>query len=75
MRVVTGTVVGGKVEFSDESIEEGAQVMVLAPATGALTQLSPAEEEELTEAMEQIRGGEYVEAEDLLNELRSWIRA
>lgn len=32
--------------------------------------LSPAEENELLEAMEQIRCGEYMDGEDLLNELR-----
>lgn len=34
-------------------------------------QLSPAEEKELWEAMEEIRRGEYVDGEDLLSELRS----
>jgi hypothetical protein len=71
MRVITGTVVGGKVELPAEFIEDGTQVMVLAPEVGAPVQLSPAEEDELTESMEQIRRGEYVEADDLLNELRS----
>lgn len=48
--------------------------MVLAPATGDPVRLSPAEEEELAEAMDQIRRGEYVEGEDLLDELRSRTR-
>ncbi len=34
-------------------------------------ELSPAEEEELLEAQEEILRGEYVDGEDLLNELRS----
>jgi hypothetical protein len=33
--------------------------------------LSPAEERELLEAMEEIRRGEYVDGDDLLRELRS----
>lgn len=32
--------------------------------------LSPAEESELSEAMEEIRRGEYEDGDDLLNELR-----
>jgi hypothetical protein len=34
-------------------------------------ELSPAEERELLEAMEEIRRGDYIDGEDLLNELRS----
>jgi hypothetical protein len=71
MRVITGTVVNGKIEIPAELIEEGAHVMVLAPELGEPVRLSAAEEDELTEAMEQIRRGEYIDAEELLDELRS----
>jgi hypothetical protein len=42
---------------------------LLSPANPI--QLSPAEERELLEAMEYIRRGDYVDGEDLLNELRA----
>jgi len=38
--------------------------------SGEPVRLSSAEERELVEAMDQIRRGEYVDGQDLLNELR-----
>lgn len=46
-------------------------MVVLAPESGEPIKLSPVEERELSEAMEEIRRGEYVDGEDLLSELRS----
>lgn len=71
MKVMTGTVVGGRVELPAEFVAEGAHVMVLAPESDKPVRLSPAEERELVEAMDQIRRGEYIDGQDLLNELRS----
>jgi hypothetical protein len=71
MNVITGTVIDGRVEFPAESVAEGAYVMVLALESAEPIRLSSAEERELLEAMEQIRRGEYIEGQDLLNELRS----
>lgn len=72
---MTGTVVDGKVELPAEFVAEGAQVTVLAPEPTEPFELSPAEEEELLEAMDQIRRGEYVEGDELVRELRSRQRA
>jgi len=71
MKIMTGTVVDGKVELPAEFVAEGAYVMVLAPEADAPVRLSPAEEEELSEAMAQIRRGEYVDGDQLLQELRA----
>jgi hypothetical protein len=71
MKAITGTVIGGRIEIPEEFAAEGAQVVVLAPESGEPVVLSPAEERELLEAMEDIRRGEYVDGEDLLSELRS----
>jgi hypothetical protein len=71
MKVITGTVIDGRVEIPAEAVAEGAHVMVLAPESDEPIRLSPAEEQELLEAMEQIRRGEYMEGQDLLSELRS----
>lgn len=75
MRVVTGMVVDGKIELPSEFLAEGAHVTVLAPEPGEPVRLSPAEEQELLEARDQIRRGEFVDGDDLLNELRSLLRA
>ena len=74
MRVITGTVVDGKIELPADTLAEGAYVTVLAPEAEPV-HLSPAEERELLEALEQIHGGEYVDGDDLLLELRSQYRA
>lgn len=42
-------------------VEEGAHVVVLVSGPNEPIRLSPAEENELLEAMEEIRRGEYVE--------------
>ena len=70
MKVITGRVIDGRVELPAEFVAEGAHVMVLAPESDEPVRLSPAEERELVEAMDQIRRGEYVDGQDLLNELR-----
>jgi hypothetical protein len=71
MKVTTSTVVAGKIVVPEEFAMEGVQVVVLAPESGEPIQLSPAEERELLEAMEDIRRGDYVDGEALLSELRS----
>ncbi len=71
MKAITGTVVGGQVEVPEEFATEGVQVVILALESGEPVQLSPAEERELWEAMEDIRRGDYVDGETLLSELRS----
>ena len=71
MKVITGTVIDGRIELPADVLAEGAHVMVLAPGPGEPVRLSPAEEMELSEAVEQIGRGEYVDGQDFLAELRS----
>lgn len=71
MRVITGTVVGGKVEVPTEALGEGVHVAVLAPDPDEPITLTADEEQELLNAMETIRRGEYVSSTDLLAELRA----
>ena len=75
MKIITGTVVAGKVELPSEALAEGERVAVLLPAAGEPIKLSPAEERELSDAMAAIRRGEYVDGSDLLAEVRSPQRA
>ena len=69
MRVITSTVVDGRIEIPGASLEEGLQVAILAPDAGQPIELSPEEQQELTLAMEEIRQGEFVDGADLLEEL------
>ena len=71
MKVMTGTVVGGKVDLPAEFVAEGSQGMVLAPEPDQPIHLSPAEEEELSAAMEDIRRGDFVDGQGLSAEIRS----
>lgn len=75
MRVITGTVVDRRVELPAELVAEGTHVMVLAPEADEPVRLSPADERELWEAMEEIQRGDYVDGQDLLAELKSRRRA
>ena len=75
MKIITGTVVAGKVELPRQMLAEGERVAVIAPSAGEPVSLSSAQERELTEAMTAIRRGEYVDGTDLLAELRSSLRA
>ena len=45
--------------------------MILTPEPDETIRLTPEEEDELSEAIEQIRQGNYVDGQDLLDELRS----
>ena len=71
MKLATGTVIDGRVEIPAEFVPEGAYVMILATEPGEPVRLSPAEEEELTEAMEQMDRGEYIDGQALLDDLRA----
>lgn len=71
MKLVTGTVVDGKVTLPGGEFEEGSAVAVLASDGGEPVQLSPAEEDALLESLQAIRDGNCVDGEDLIRNLRS----
>jgi hypothetical protein len=75
MKIITGTVVAGRVELPRDVLAEGERVAVVAPEAGEPVRLSPAQEREMTEAIAAIRRGEYVDGTDLLAELRIPLRA
>jgi hypothetical protein len=52
--------VDGRVEVPAEFAGEGSQGVVLVPAEGEPVRLSPEEEQDLWESMEEIRRGEFV---------------
>ena len=48
--------------------------MILAPEPDEAIHLTPEEEDELSEAIEQIRQGNYVDGQALLDELRTHLQ-
>lgn len=71
MKVVTGKVVNGKVELPPGAIPEGATVAVVTSDDSDPVALTKEEEQELTEAMEAIARGEYVDGDELLARLKA----
>jgi len=69
MKVLTGTVIDGKVAVVGE-VQDGVTVAVLAPDSGGY-HLTPEQEDELETALAQVRSGDFVEGDDLLAEIRS----
>jgi len=69
MRVLTGRVIAGKVELGDE-IEDGTPVAILAPDREG-SQLTPAEEAELSEALAEIHRGDFEDGFALLREIKA----
>jgi hypothetical protein len=68
MKVITGRVVGGKIEL-DTDLQEGTPVAILAAGESGF-QLTADEEEELVVALEEIRSGNYEDGHELLRELK-----
>jgi hypothetical protein len=70
MKVATGIVVDGKVVVEGESLTEGSTVTVVLREDDEGFELTPEEEEELLESIQQIERGEFVSGEQLLERLR-----
>jgi hypothetical protein len=72
MKVITGTVVDGKIVVEGEPLEDGSKVMVLAPEGDDDTfELPPEQEAILLQAIEEIERGEGMDARKFLKELGS----
>jgi len=69
MRAVAGTVIGGKIEFETD-LPDGTPVAVLVAGGGGF-QLTAEEEDELFASLEDIQSGNYIDADELLQELRT----
>ena len=70
-----GRVVNGRVEVEAE-LPEGEDVIVLTGADAAVPELTEEEEEEeLWQAYQDVKNGNFVTAEELLAELRSMRRS
>jgi hypothetical protein len=72
MRVITGRVVGGRIEVETD-VKEGTPVAILVAGESGF-QLTPEEEEELFASLQDIRAGQYEDGYELLRELREMAR-
>lgn len=70
MKVISGTVVGGRIEVPSDALAEGDRVAILAADSADPIQLTPEQEDELVAAVADLQGGRYVDGQDLLAELR-----
>jgi hypothetical protein len=71
MKLVTGKVVDGKVSLPEGEFAEGSAVAVFASEPGESVVLTEAEEDALSESLQEIRSGNFVDGEDLIRSLRS----
>lgn len=69
MKIITGTVVGGRIIVEGERLTEGEQVTVLRREGNETFHVSPDEKAQLLDAIDQARRGEFVDVETLLAEL------
>jgi len=69
MKVLTAKVVGGKIEVGND-LEEGSTVAVIALEPTAPV-LSPEDEQELADALADIRAGNFVDGAQLVAELKA----
>lgn len=70
MQVASGTVIDGKVVVEGLSLPEGTVVTVLARGDEAAVRLSPQEESDLLEALDEADREEGISAEELFARLR-----
>ncbi len=70
MKIVTGTVVGGKVVVEGETLTDGETVTVLLREDEEAFALTLEEEEELLGSIAEIERGEFISGEQLLDRLR-----
>jgi hypothetical protein len=70
MRIASGKVVGGRIEF-DASLPEGASVTVLAPDADETFEVDAETEAVLLESIAQCRRGQTTPIASLLADLRS----
>jgi hypothetical protein len=70
MRVATGKIVSGKVVLEGEPFEEGATVAVIAADDSESFELTPEQEAELLESIDEADRGELVDAKVVLRSLK-----
>jgi hypothetical protein len=69
MKIATGTVLQGTIVVEGQSFTEGEKVTVLSYGNGEPFRVTPDEKRMLLESIAQADRGEFVDADDLLEEL------
>ena len=70
MRILSGTVVDGRIEVPEGTVEDGTTVTVIVPDGEATFELTPEEVRELQSSIDQASRGEVVDGWKLLEQLR-----
>lgn len=70
MQLASGTIVGGKVVVEGLSLPEGTVVTVIARGDEVAVKLSPTQEAELLDALDEADREEGISAEELFARLR-----
>ncbi len=73
MKVITSTVVDGKIQVPDGVLAEGESVTILARDADEPIRLTAEQEAELSVAADEIHGGDSVDGDDLVAELKALI--
>jgi hypothetical protein len=69
MKIIAGTVLEGRIIVEGEHLTEGEQVTVLRREGDETFQVTPEEKRMLLESIAQADRGEFVDVDDLLNEI------
>ena len=69
MKIMAGTVTGGRIVVEGEQLTEGEQVTVLRREGNEMFHVSPDEKRQLLVAIDQTNQGNFVDADELLAEL------
>ncbi|HEX3069886.1 MAG TPA: hypothetical protein VHX14_15055 [Thermoanaerobaculia bacterium] len=69
MKIISGTVLEGRIIVEGERLTEGEQVTVLRHEGNETFQVSPEEKRMLLESIAQADRGEFVDVDELLNEI------
>jgi len=70
MKIVTGRVLHGRIDVPQDVLKEGSVVTMLVPDEEEGFELSPEQEQELSEAIAEADRGETVDGWQLLRELK-----
>jgi hypothetical protein len=72
MKVITGRVIGGRIDVETD-VKEGTPVAILVAGESGF-ELTAEDEEELFASLQEIRAGNYEDGYDLLRELKKMAR-
>ncbi len=71
MKVITSTVVDGKIEVPAGVLSDGESVTILARDPDEPIRLTAEQAEERSQAVEEIRRGKFVDGDELIAELKA----